>query len=308
MSERGAYHEGELAVQQLAGERELAEAHAAGLGSSIMRGAWAWLKRQQLLALATGQASGEVWASAWFGAPGFVENRDAGRVLAIDRTKVLPLEVDPVLERLREGAAAGVLAIELETRRRLRINGVVRSLDEQTLLLDVGEAFANCPKYIAKRELAPGGSAAPAGEPARGVRLDEARRATIARSDTLFVGSLHPERGADASHRGGEPGFVRVVDGQTLRVPDYAGNGMYQTLGNLHATGRAGIVFVEFEQRRLLHVSGATSLSFGETELVTGGTGRSWDLRVERWVEGALPAGVAAALVERSSYNPIAGA
>lgn len=304
MSERGVYHEGELAVQELAGERELAERHGVGIGASVMRGAWSWLERQQLLALATGTPGGQVWASVWFGARGFVESRDDGQTLLIHRAPLATLEVDPVLPRLSAGAALGVLAIELPTRRRLRINGRVRTLDHEALALDVGEAFANCPKYISKRELsAVAGAAAPAA-PAQGVELDEARRATIRRSDTLFVGSLHPARGADASHRGGEPGFVRVVDAQTLRIPDYAGNGMYQTLGNLHSSGRAGIVFLDFDGRRLLHVTGTTSLSFAEEQLVTGGTRRSWDLRVESWVEGALPGGVAGALLERSRFNP----
>ena len=118
------------------------------------------------------------------------------------------------------------------------------------------------------------------------------------------MGSLHPERGADVSHRGGEPGFVQVVDAQTLRIPDYAGNGMYQTLGNLHQTPRAGLVFLDFEGRRLLHVTGQTSLDFDERALETGGTRRSWELQIGRWVEAALPAGIEAELLERSRFNP----
>ena len=122
----------------------------------------------------------------------------------------------------------------------------------------------------------------------------------------MFVGSQHPERGADASHRGGEPGFVQVLDEQTLRIPDYAGNGMYQTLGNLHSTGRAGLLFLDFEGRRMLHVTGTTRLHFdtNETRIATGGTGRSWDLRVTRWVEGALPATIDAEFLERSRFIP----
>jgi predicted pyridoxine 5'-phosphate oxidase superfamily flavin-nucleotide-binding protein len=304
MRGHGVYHEGELAVQELAGERELGQRHGRGVASAVMPGAWRFLERQQLLALATGEASGEVWASVWFGERGFVESRDEGQTLWISRSRVAPLDVDPVSECLSEGAALGVLAIELETRRRLRVNGSVLSLSERELVLDVREAFANCPKYISQRELSAVGSSFGASEVARGVELDEARRATIRRTDTVFVGSLHPERGADASHRGGQPGFVRVMAARTLRIPDYAGNGMHLTLGNLHSTGRAGIVFVDFEGRKLLHLTGTTSLSFDESELVTGGTGRSWELYIERWVEGALPGGVAAELVERSRFNP----
>lgn len=307
------YHEGELTVQELAGDRSLAARHGAGIGDGIVPGARPFLEQQRLLVLAAAQAGGEVWASVWFGERGFAQGREDGHELWIDGRRLLPLEVDPVGPLLRPGAAVGVLAIELETRRRLRVNGVVRRHDGSALAVEVREFFGNCPKYIAKRQLRSqlrsddGQRERPAPTAlAEGRRLDAARTATIARTDTMFVGSHHPERGADASHRGGDPGFVQVVDEETLRIPDYSGNGMYQTLGNLHSTGRAGLVFLDFEGRRLLHVTGTTRLHFDtdEASIVTGGTGRSWELRVERWIEGALPDGVDGRLLERSRFNP----
>jgi uncharacterized protein len=311
--DHSVYHEGELAVQELAGERELAARHGGGVATSIMPGAWSFLSRQELLVLAAEGDGGEVWISIWFGARGFAESRDEGRLLYVDRERMAPLEVDPLEGLLREGGAVGLLAIELETRKRLRVNGRVRRFDDGRLEVDVREALPNCPKYITQRHLAPPGEIASAPSTvAHGAELDALRVATIQRSDTLFVGSLHPERGADASHRGGDPGFVQVVDAHTLLIPDYAGNGMYLTLGNLHSTPRAGLVFLDFDGRRLLHVTGSTQLHFAEPQqyltetpaLVTGGTGRSWSLHVERWVEGALPASIGAELLERSRFNP----
>ncbi len=311
--DHGPYHEGEIAVQELTGDRELAERHGGGIATSIMPGAWAFLSRQELLVFAAEADDGEVWISIWFGARGFAESGEEGRTLYVDRAKIAPLEVDPFGDLLREGAPVGVLAIELETRKRLRVNGSVRSFDAGHLQVAVREAFPNCPKYITRRHLAPPGESSSAASLAHGTELDTPRIATIRRADTLFVGSLHPERGADASHRGGDPGFVQVLDAHTLQIPDYAGNGMYQTLGNLHTTPRAGLVFLDFDGRRLLHVTGTTKLHFAEPQLflltetpalVTGGTGRSWSLHVERWVEGALPASIGAELLDRSRFNP----
>jgi predicted pyridoxine 5'-phosphate oxidase superfamily flavin-nucleotide-binding protein len=308
---KGVFHEGEIAVQERTGERGIAERRGAMITSTITPNARPFLAQQQMLILAAGVPGGEVWASAWFGTRGFAESRDDGGMLWIDRPRVAALQVDPVGEVLAPGAAVGVLAIELETRRRLRVNGIVRELGDEGLALEVSESFPNCPKYIAKRRLRrrdPPEGAVSVGEVggARGVHLDAARMATVRRTDTLFVASLHPARGADASHRGGDPGFVRIVDDRTLRIPDYTGNSMYQTLGNLHATGRAGLVFLDFVGRRLLHVTGATELYFDDDEasIVTGGTGRSWDLRIERWVEGALPTDFDADLLERSPVIP----
>jgi len=301
------YHEGEIAVQERAGDRATAARRAVMIGATIGEREAAFLATQQMLVLAAGRPGGEVWATVWFGPRGFAVAGAAGGELWIDQRSIVPVEVDPLAALVTPGAPVGVLAIELATRRRLRINGTVIAATPASLALEVREVFPNCPKYIAQRRLraaAPGATLdAPA---ARGEALDLARRATIARTDTVFVASLHPERGADASHRGGDPGFVRVVDEHTLRVPDYAGNGMYQTLGNLHATGRAGLVFLDFDGRRLLHVTGTTTLRFDDPDpsLRTGGTRRAWDLRIERWVEGPLPAAVGADLVERSPVVP----
>lgn len=308
---KDVFHEGEIAMQERTGERSIAERRGAMIGSTITPNARPFLAQQQMLVLAAGGPGGEVWASVWFGPRGFAESRSDGGVLWVDRPLLAALEVDPVAEVLAPGAAVGVLAIELETRRRLRVNGIVREFGDEGLALEVSESFPNCPKYIAKRRLrqrGPPENAVSVRETggARGVHLDAARMATVRRTDTLFVASLHPARGADASHRGGDPGFVRILDERTLRVPDYTGNGMYQTLGNLHATGRAGLVFLDFVGRRLLHVTGATELRFdeGESSVVTGGTGRSWDLRIARWLEGALPTDFDADLLERSPVIP----
>ena len=69
----------------------------------------------------------------------------------------------------------------------------------------------------------------------RSSSLSAAQRARIGAADTFFIASAHPEGGADASHRGGRPGFVRVTGQRSLAFPDYPGNNMFNTLGNLTA-------------------------------------------------------------------------
>jgi predicted pyridoxine 5'-phosphate oxidase superfamily flavin-nucleotide-binding protein len=69
----------------------------------------------------------------------------------------------------------------------------------------------------------------------------------IREADTFFIASSHRDGGADASHRGGNPGFVHVLNETKLIWPDYSGNGMFQTLGNLAIDPRAGLLFMDFE-------------------------------------------------------------
>src|SRR6185369_9496968 len=135
-------------------------------------------------------------------------------------------------------------------RRRFRINGHVSSITPAAVEVDIDEAFANCPKYIQSRRLAQQGGESTA-DIASGTALDAARLQLIARSDTVFVASQHPSRGLDVSHRGGAPGFVRALDASTLRVPDYPGNSLFQTLGNLAVAPAAGLAILDFDRGRL---------------------------------------------------------
>ena len=142
------------------------------------------------------------------------------------------------LADLAEDDRLGVLFIELTTRRRLRVNGTVARVGGGRLAVAVAEAYPACPKYIQRRTREAGGAAGEGGALA-GEALDDELRRWIEGADTLFVASGHPGGHLDVSHRGGEPGFVQVVNG-ALRVPDYPGNSMFNTLGNLHADPRAG--------------------------------------------------------------------
>jgi len=202
----------------------------------------------------------------------------------------------------------GLLVIDLATRRRLRINGVVDRLDAWGLELGIWETFGNCPKYIQQRLAidSPGGSRQDPGPVQLGSALDDERRRFIARTDTVFVASVHRERGLDVSHRGGTPGFVHVVADRTVLIPDYTGNSMFTTLGNLALDPRCSLAFVDFERGRILSVTGHAELQFGGEDAAqpTGGTGRYWSCTINRWLEFPLPTATHWTLVERSPFNP----
>jgi predicted pyridoxine 5'-phosphate oxidase superfamily flavin-nucleotide-binding protein len=303
MVEKDAYHEGEIALQERAGERAVALRNGAMITAAVRATAHDFLSQQRTVAVATHDDEGRLWASLWFGAPGFVTTEDGHGVTIAP----LPLlEDDPVCANLRIGRDLGMLAIELGSRRRLRINGHVDALTRDRADVVVRESFPNCPKYIQRRQLVEDTEGSPSAPSTSGVLLDEPRRALIQRTDTLFVASRHPERGADASHRGGGPGFVHVLDDHTLRIPDYPGNSMFQTLGNLAIEPRAGLVMVDFARGRLLSLTGTTRLSFGVEPQghPTGGTARAWELSVDRWVEYDAPTAHRWKWIDSSPFNP----
>jgi hypothetical protein len=179
----------------------------------------------------------------------------------------------------------------------MRVNGRLVDSDDRkgaegSILLSTDQVYSNCPKYIQAREVAlpPVLPVRPEPEAERLSSLDPSSRTAIEGADTFFIASLAPGFGADASHRGGRAGFVRV-DGDRLAWPDYVGNAMFNTLGNIAVHPNAGLLFVDFAAGDLLHLTGTASLDAsssraGEWE----GAERVVDFRVEEGVRrpGAL--------------------
>jgi uncharacterized protein len=86
-------------------------------------------------------------------------------------------------------------------------------------------------------------------------------QAFIQRCPMFFVATADAEGHPDCSYKGGTPGFVRVLDEQTLCIPDYDGNGMYRTWGNVLVNPHVGLLFLDFEQPKRIRVNGTAQLS-----------------------------------------------
>jgi predicted pyridoxine 5'-phosphate oxidase superfamily flavin-nucleotide-binding protein len=286
MTLQSVYHEGELTVQQRAKETRKAQMAAQAIHECIPDGALGFAARQPMVVLGSVAGDGGVWASVLFGAPGFLQARDPYS-LTLDASQSRSSDDDPLWENVRSSANVGMLVIELASRRRLRINGRMSALRENCYRIDVAAAYPNCPKYIQRRHWKFATSERGLGNAAtqRGVGLDEAQIARVTTADTFFVASAHPQRGVDASHRGGKPGFVRVLSPRTLCIPDYTGNGMFNTLGNFAVYPRAGLAFVDFAEGCVLQLSGRPTILWNsdDADEAGGRAPRFWQLEIDQW-------------------------
>ena len=77
----------------------------------------------------------------------------------------------------------------------------------------------------------------------------------------FFIATADAEGRPQCSYKGGEPGFVRVVDEQTIAFPSYDGNGMYLTAGNALVNPHVGLLFIDFERRRRLRLNGVAAVA-----------------------------------------------
>jgi hypothetical protein len=162
---------------------------------------------------------------------------------------------DP-LHGLPENQPVGIVVMEFAAKRRVRINGTLAATVDGTLEVDVVQAYGNCPQYIHPRRIsAENDGAATDSDVGRGVSLGADDIALIRSADTFFLGTTHPDRGNDASHRGGPAGFVRA-DAATVEWPDYPGNNMFNSFGNLEIDPTAALLFMDFDSGRTLALSG----------------------------------------------------
>jgi predicted pyridoxine 5'-phosphate oxidase superfamily flavin-nucleotide-binding protein len=90
--------------------------------------------------------------------------------------------------------------------------------------------------------------------------LDAGDREFIAGCDMFFLASADAEGRPTCSYKGGDPGFVRVLDPRTIAFPDYDGNGMFRSTGNMLENPHVGLLFIRFDLRRRLRMEGVASI------------------------------------------------
>ena len=124
------YHDGEIRVQSRAGVRAMAERIGRGIHDRIPPAARDFMREQRWAVVGAADRDGRVWASPLAGEPGFLDAPDDVRV----RVSAVPSPGDPLRDALAEGDEAGLIAIDLATRRRMRVNGTVGSWNGQTCI------------------------------------------------------------------------------------------------------------------------------------------------------------------------------
>ncbi|KAE8351638.1 hypothetical protein BDV28DRAFT_136659 [Aspergillus coremiiformis] len=292
---------------------------------SLSYGATYLLLTSPLLAIGAVDREGRPWSTLWGGEIGFATPTSQGRVeirTAVDG------KYDPLVDILlhdgpgEPGRLVSGLVVDLANRRRAKLYGrkiagsIELGQENQTdsgragfarLLVHIEASLGNCPKYLNTRNIIP---ALPAPKMiSDSPQLPPDALKLLNRADTFFISSRHENVDMDTNIRGGPPGFVRVISNQPsgarFAYPEYSGNRLYQTLGNLQTTPLAGYVFPDFETGNALYLTGQTEVLVGKeaaallprSNLVVKVT-----VTAARYVEKSLAfRGIASA---QSPYNP----
>ena len=267
------FHKGEQELQVLYGVREKIEE----MGRRVILDYMPDQHREfyeQLAYVFAGSidASGRPWASLLFGQPGFIQSPDEYS-LNVTSSRV---DGDPLNSNISTGSSIGILGLQFEARRRNRLSARVASSDNHVINLEVIQSFGNCPQYIQARQIDPLqkkprenelfseiDSTADKRGNARFNTLTARAKAIIQKADNFYIATHHagegggPSNGADVSHRGGKPGFVRVDSDSdsAITFPDFTGNFHFNTLGNILLNPLAGLLFIDFDAGDLLYLT-----------------------------------------------------
>jgi predicted pyridoxine 5'-phosphate oxidase superfamily flavin-nucleotide-binding protein len=235
------YHAAQIEVQEEANTRPVAEMLANWAGP-----VQEFASVADLIVLATADLDGRLHFATACGQAPLVE--------AVGPTALRLL--GPVAPFEAAEALVGGLAINLGQRRRVRLNGRLRR-EGGTCLLEAQEAFVNCRKYIAP-------SVAVDVEPHVGpidsshVGLDDPWLAgVLSKAETAFLASVAPDGQPDVSHRGGPPGFLRLdVEQKRLTWPEFVGDGMLKSAGNVRATSQATLLVLDLQTGDAVELAG----------------------------------------------------
>jgi predicted pyridoxine 5'-phosphate oxidase superfamily flavin-nucleotide-binding protein len=296
------YHPGELIVQARANRCHMADRIGKSIRAAIPPAAREFLLRQLMVCIGAVASDGRQWASVLTGHPGFMQALDDRTV----RINARPTAGDPLAQSMATGSQVGMIVIDFETRHRMRLNGSAEIQKDGAIHVFVQQVYANCPKYIQARQWQPA-----AGKSMKEKRilcrrsLTEKQRRWIREADTFFVASSHPDGGVDASHRGGNPGFVQVVNESRLVWPDYSGNMMFQTLGNIAVNPRTGLLFIDFKKGDTLQLTGQASINWEVNRAINfPGAERLVEFDIEEAVEITNTIPFRWQFIESSPFNP----
>jgi len=301
------FNSGEIELQKRVGSRVMSDRIARSITKEIIPGAIAFIENQPMMIVTSNDERDNLWVSPLMGSAGFVKVTDSTSV-SLDMSRLQSTDSDIFFQNIQQHSSIGGLFIELGSRRRFKLNGQA-SFQDNKVRINVEEAMPNCPKYIQRRIIhSTDKQQEGKGEIISGSTLDDRSRKLIRETDTIFVGSEGKDGHMDNNHRGGNPSFIEIIEPQTLKIPDYLGNNLFSTLGNIMETGKAGILIFDFANSAILQLSGKAEVfaeQFKEIKSPTNAkTGRFWLFHVTEWKYTTQHHNFSWEFLDASAVNP----
>lgn len=282
------FHDGQLEVQRITGEGEIAKQRIPMIKTSIHPRSKPFIEQQVLAFVGSEDPNEDIWLSLLVGERGFI-NIPSLQEIKFDLSKITSNRADVFFTNIETKPTVGLLFHEAARRARYRAWGVVRQEGDQ-LSIDIRMGYPSCPKHIQREDIElPEDSKAVTAEYQKGTTLGKLEKEWIIAAHTFFIATQTKKGDIEASHRGGDPGFIEIQENGLLRVPDYLGNSMFSTLGNIYENPKAALLFVDYKKGETLQITGNAELQFDQNSAEdfykSGETGRFWTFETKNGSE-----------------------
>ena len=264
-----SWHQGELSVQKRAGTaQKMAEIGPKFIREFMPQQHRDFFQSLSMIYIGYSDSKSETRASLLFGEPGFITS-SSETTLQINTQYSLN---DFNNNHLNVGDRIGLLGIEFISKRRNRLNVIITDINQKNIQVKVLQSYGNCPKYIQPKILVTNPHY-DAQSTSSTVSLTQNIQELIINADTFFIASRFDDgqalnnRGVDISHRGGVAGFIAINEKGQLLVPDYVGNGFFNTLGNLLENPIASLLFCDWQQGHAYQITVSSEILWSEQSL-----------------------------------------
>ncbi|WP_299799779.1 pyridoxamine 5'-phosphate oxidase family protein [uncultured Maribacter sp.] len=301
------FHDGQLAVQKIAGEEDIAIQRIPMLAVSLHPRSIAFIEHQVLAFAGSEDVNGAIWLSLLVGERGFIVIPSVEEI-KFDLTKVTSTTDDIFFTNIVTKPTVGLLFHEAARRARYRAWGEATKTDNE-ISVAIKMGYPSCPKHIQREEIEVPAKTKDALKTSfeKGSSLGDSEKKWISTAHTFFISTQTKKGDIEASHRGGDPGFIEILENGQLRVPDYLGNSMFSTLGNIYENPKAALLFVNYEKGETLQLSGTAALEFDQNSAddfyKSGETGRFWTFETKQWLRTVNHHKVHTEFIDFSPFN-----
>ena len=282
------FTDGQLAVQKITKEGEIAKMRIPMVKDSLHERFIPFLEYQILTFIGSQDSQGNLWSSLIVGERGFI-NAPSIHEITFDLSKIKSNKNDIFFKNIETNSIAGLLFHEAQRRARYRAWGNV-TMKGNLLSFNINMGYPSCPKHIQQEIIElPKDLKKIEVKTESGTALNLAEKEWISNAHTFFIATQTKKGDIESSHRGGSPGFIEILENGHLRVPDYLGNSMFSTLGNIYENPKAALLFIDYKKGKTLQLSGLTKIEFNQNSEKdfnkSGETGRFWTFETKQWIK-----------------------
>lgn len=300
------FHTGQLAVQKITGEEEIAKARIPMIQSSLHPRSVSFIEHQVLAFLGSEDLNEDIWLSLLVGERGFISIPSLQEI-KFDLSKITSDRTDIFFKNIKTKSTVGMLFHDAARRARYRAWGIANQEGDQ-LSFDIRMGYPSCPKHIQREVIElPEDTTAISPKYQNGTALGKLEKDWILNAHTFFIATQTKKGDIEASHRGGDPGFIEIQENGLLRVPDYLGNSMFSTLGNIYENPKAALLFIDYKKGETLQLTGHAELQFDQNSqddfYTSGETGRFWTFETKRWIRTVNHHKVNTEFIDFSPFN-----